>query len=328
MFCPLGGLSHREPLLFPLVSLKWNTFLRHIQHPLRSSSFLLPTCLTTFGFLFCFHYDLGAFFKERVVSIALRTLQFSFVPFHFTDVSSWREGGGRSIISAASLSASPTELGSRNASGADGAPSSACTSDSKEPSLRPAQPSRRGASQFMGHGYQPPTYHDMLPAFVSSQSILSITGCSCLPLSLSSLRVAVRDRCGQQQSPAPSGLSPSTASGFCCSMPLKLCFFRKRKDRCPQPYRTQGRRGVVIQDKAFHIFPVPLTPPFPLSKVSSHFTWSRHYKTSVIDPVFQMCSPQSSENQTTVERSSFPLPQLRLEPRIPFRQFQMNDQDG
>uniref|UniRef100_A0A8C9A842 Proline rich coiled-coil 2B n=1 Tax=Prolemur simus TaxID=1328070 RepID=A0A8C9A842_PROSS len=122
------------------------------------------------------------------------------------NVTSWREGGGRNIISATSLSASPTELGSRNSSAGDGAPSSACTSDSKDPSLRPAQPVRKGASQFMGNVYHPPTYHDMLPAF--------------------------------------------------------------------------------------------------------------------------MCSPQSSENQGTVERGSFPLPQLRLEPRIPFRQFQMNDQDG
>uniref|UniRef100_A0A452QXR5 Proline rich coiled-coil 2B n=1 Tax=Ursus americanus TaxID=9643 RepID=A0A452QXR5_URSAM len=121
-------------------------------------------------------------------------------------VTSWREGGGRNIISATSLSASPTELGSRNSSAGDGAPSSACTSDSKDPSLRPAQPVRKGASQFMGNVYHPPTYHDMLPAF--------------------------------------------------------------------------------------------------------------------------MCSPQSSENQGTVERGSFPLPQLRLEPRVPFRQFQMNDQDG
>ncbi|XP_041531069.1 protein PRRC2B isoform X13 [Microtus oregoni] len=122
------------------------------------------------------------------------------------NVTSWREGGGRNIISATSLNASPTELGSRNSSAGDGASSSACTSDSKDPSLRPAQPIRKGASQFMGHIYQPPTYHDMLPAF--------------------------------------------------------------------------------------------------------------------------MCSPQSSENQGTVERSSFPLPHLRLEPRVPFRQFQMNDQDG
>lgn len=122
------------------------------------------------------------------------------------NVTSWREGGGRNILSATSLSASPTELGSRNASAGDGAPSSACTSGSQDPSLRPAQPVRKGASQFMGNAYHPPTYHDMLPAF--------------------------------------------------------------------------------------------------------------------------MCSPQTSENPGSVERGPFPLPQLRLEPRVPFRQFQMNDQDG
>ncbi|XP_012876832.1 PREDICTED: protein PRRC2B isoform X6 [Dipodomys ordii] len=122
------------------------------------------------------------------------------------NVTSWREGGGRNIISATSLNASPTELGSRSASAGDGAPSSACASDPKDPSLRPAQPVRKGASQFMGNVYHPPTYHDMLPAF--------------------------------------------------------------------------------------------------------------------------MCSPQSSENQGAVERGSFPLPQLRLEPRVPFRQFQMNEPDG
>lgn len=83
------------------------------------------------------------------------------------NVTSWREGGGRNIISATSLSASPTELGSRNSSAGDGAPSSACTSDSKDPCLRPAQPVRKGASQFVGNVYHPPTYHDMLPAFVS-----------------------------------------------------------------------------------------------------------------------------------------------------------------
>ncbi|XP_028918874.1 protein PRRC2B isoform X3 [Ornithorhynchus anatinus] len=122
------------------------------------------------------------------------------------NVTSWREGGGRNITSASSLTASPSEPGSKNSSTGDGAPSSACTSDSKEPSLRPAQPTRKGASQFMGNVYHPPTYHDMLPAF--------------------------------------------------------------------------------------------------------------------------MCTQQSSEAQGTVERGSFPLPQLRLEPRVPFRQYQMNDQDG
>lgn len=93
-----------------------------------------------------------------------------FAPFRFPDVTSWREGGGRNIISATSLSASPTELGSRNSSAGDGAPSSACTSGSQDPSLRPAQPVRKGASQFMGNAYHPPTYHDMLPAFVSLQN--------------------------------------------------------------------------------------------------------------------------------------------------------------
>uniref|UniRef100_A0A8C5ZC94 Proline rich coiled-coil 2B n=1 Tax=Marmota marmota marmota TaxID=9994 RepID=A0A8C5ZC94_MARMA len=122
------------------------------------------------------------------------------------NVTSWREGGGRSTASAASLSTSPAEPGSRNASAGDGAPSSACTSDSKDPSLRPAPPVRKGTSQFLGNVYHPPTYHDMLPAF--------------------------------------------------------------------------------------------------------------------------MCSPQSSENQGPVDRGSFPLPQLRLEPRAPFRQFQINGQDG
>ncbi|XP_063100134.1 protein PRRC2B isoform X3 [Cavia porcellus] len=122
------------------------------------------------------------------------------------NVTSWREGGGRNIITAVALSASPPEPGSRGAGVGDGAPSSAGASDAKDPSLRPAQPVRKGASQFVGNVYHPPTYHDMLPAF--------------------------------------------------------------------------------------------------------------------------MCSPQSSENQGPAERGSFPLPQLRLEPRVPFRLFQMNEQDG
>ncbi|XP_064324778.1 protein PRRC2B isoform X7 [Phalacrocorax carbo] len=122
------------------------------------------------------------------------------------NVTSWREGGGRNITSATSLTASPAELGSKTSSTGDGAPSSASASDPKEPSLRPAQPVRKGASQFMGNVYQPPTYHDMLPAF--------------------------------------------------------------------------------------------------------------------------MCPQQPSETPAPLDRGSFPLPQLRLEPRVPFRQYQMNDQDG
>ncbi|XP_075375936.1 protein PRRC2B isoform X7 [Mycteria americana] len=122
------------------------------------------------------------------------------------NVTSWREGGGRNITSATSLTASPAELGSKTSSTGDGAPSSVSASDPKEPSLRPAQPIRKGASQFMGNVYQPPTYHDMLPAF--------------------------------------------------------------------------------------------------------------------------MCPQQPSETPASLDRGSFPLPQLRLEPRVPFRQYQMNDQDG
>ncbi|XP_052523786.1 protein PRRC2B isoform X11 [Tympanuchus pallidicinctus] len=122
------------------------------------------------------------------------------------NVTSWREGGGRNITSATSLTASPAELGSKTSSTGDGAPSSVSASDAKEPSLRPAQPVRKGASQFMGNVYQPPTYHDMLPAF--------------------------------------------------------------------------------------------------------------------------MCPQQPSETPAPLDRGSFPVPQLRLEPRVPFRQYQMNDQDG
>ncbi|XP_069093184.1 protein PRRC2B isoform X5 [Pleurodeles waltl] len=88
------------------------------------------------------------------------------------NVTSWREGGGRSAIgiSPTSPTASPTEPGIKTTTATgDGAPSSAPISDPKEPSLRPAQPTRKGASQFAGNVYHPPTYHDMLPAFMCSQ---------------------------------------------------------------------------------------------------------------------------------------------------------------
>nr|XP_033816610.1 protein PRRC2B-like isoform X4 [Geotrypetes seraphini] len=85
------------------------------------------------------------------------------------NVTSWREGGGRNIISATSPAASPIEPGNKNAIPGDGAPSLAPGNDPKEPSLRPAQSTRKGASQFMGNVYHPPTYHDMLPAFMCPQ---------------------------------------------------------------------------------------------------------------------------------------------------------------
>ncbi|XP_071981700.1 protein PRRC2B isoform X4 [Engystomops pustulosus] len=93
------------------------------------------------------------------------------------DVTSWREGGGRSISGGISPTVSPTEPGSKSTAPADGAPSTVqASSDAKELSLRPAQPTRKGASQFMGNTYHPPTYHDMLPAFMCSQHPPEPTG--------------------------------------------------------------------------------------------------------------------------------------------------------
>ncbi|KAG9472163.1 hypothetical protein GDO78_020995 [Eleutherodactylus coqui] len=93
------------------------------------------------------------------------------------NVTSWREGGGRSITGGISPTVSPTEPGSKSTAPADGAPSTTqASSDPKELSLRPAQPTRKGASQFMGNTYHPPTYHDMLPAFMCSQHPPEPTG--------------------------------------------------------------------------------------------------------------------------------------------------------
>ncbi|XP_040180549.1 protein PRRC2B isoform X7 [Rana temporaria] len=92
------------------------------------------------------------------------------------DVTSWREGGGRSISSGISPTVTPTEPGSKSTISGDGAPPAAQANDSKELSLRPAQPPRKGASQFLGNTYHPPTYHDMLPAFMCSQHPTEPTG--------------------------------------------------------------------------------------------------------------------------------------------------------
>ncbi|XP_075041359.1 protein PRRC2B isoform X10 [Mixophyes fleayi] len=92
------------------------------------------------------------------------------------DVTSWREGGGRSISGGISPTVSPTEPGSKSSIPGDGAPSTAQASDPKELSLRPAQPNRKGASPFVGNAYHPPTYHDMLPAFMCSQHSSEPTG--------------------------------------------------------------------------------------------------------------------------------------------------------
>ncbi|XP_072285244.1 protein PRRC2B-like [Pyxicephalus adspersus] len=85
-----------------------------------------------------------------------------------SDVTSWREGGGRSISSSISSTVDPTEPGSMSTISRDGAPSVAQDNYSKALLLCPSQPSRKGASQFLGNAYHPPTYHDMLPAFMYS----------------------------------------------------------------------------------------------------------------------------------------------------------------
>ncbi|KAL7980884.1 hypothetical protein Chor_002038 [Crotalus horridus] len=53
-------------------------------------------------------------------------------------------------------------------SAGEDAPASASGANPKEPSPCPSLPPRKGASQFMANTYQPPTYHDMLPAFMCS----------------------------------------------------------------------------------------------------------------------------------------------------------------
>ncbi|XP_067328067.1 protein PRRC2B isoform X2 [Anolis sagrei] len=88
------------------------------------------------------------------------------------NVTSWREGGGRNIPSAPPLGASPTELGGGGSSSKALAAAEGPPSDPKEPSLRPTQPLllRKGPASPFGAGlYQPPTYHDMLPAFMCSK---------------------------------------------------------------------------------------------------------------------------------------------------------------
>ncbi|XP_072286156.1 protein PRRC2B isoform X3 [Pyxicephalus adspersus] len=92
------------------------------------------------------------------------------------NVTSWREGGGRIISSGISPTVSPTEPGSKSTIAGDGAPSVVQANDSKELSLRLSQPSRKGALQFLGNAYRPPTYHDMLPAFMCSQHPPEPTG--------------------------------------------------------------------------------------------------------------------------------------------------------
>lgn len=108
-------------------------------------------------------------------------------------MTSWREGGGRNLQpSSLTLSLPADAEGKTTAQGETGTPPasshpSAATGtisasvvtaqspaiDSKEPSLRPAQPVRRltvpSALQYQLHHTSNAVYHDMLPAFVRTQ---------------------------------------------------------------------------------------------------------------------------------------------------------------
>ncbi|XP_017263270.1 protein PRRC2B isoform X3 [Kryptolebias marmoratus] len=116
------------------------------------------------------------------------------------NVTSWREGGGRNLQpSSLTLSLPSDPEGKTTAQGETGTPpasshpsaatgttsSSGVTAqspgvDSKEPSLRPAQPVRRlavpTALQYQLHHTSNAVYHDMLPAFMYSKETREATG--------------------------------------------------------------------------------------------------------------------------------------------------------
>lgn len=114
-------------------------------------------------------------------------------------MTSWREGGGRNLQPSsltlglpAEAEAKLTALGDSGTPPATSHPSSSTTGttsssfaaapspvpDPKEPSLRPAQPIRRTtvptALQYQLHHTSNAVYHDMLPAFVSTVSLLCL----------------------------------------------------------------------------------------------------------------------------------------------------------
>ncbi len=122
--------------------------------------------------------------RERAVCWCLNVMCWCCVSL--SDVSSWREGGGRNLQPPV-LSAAPpcTDTDTKSSGSAEtttplpppssSSPSSAAaaqSSDVKEPSLRPVQPAqpvqRRAAPSALQYQHHTTTtYHDMLPAFVS-----------------------------------------------------------------------------------------------------------------------------------------------------------------
>uniref|UniRef100_A0A8C9T569 Proline rich coiled-coil 2B n=1 Tax=Scleropages formosus TaxID=113540 RepID=A0A8C9T569_SCLFO len=86
------------------------------------------------------------------------------------NVTSWREGGGRNLHTPSSPAVIPVEPEGKSSGLGDPVTPPHTTPTSKEPSLRPCQPLRRGAPtvpQYLTQQHHPTTvYHDMLPAFV------------------------------------------------------------------------------------------------------------------------------------------------------------------
>ncbi|XP_055516164.1 protein PRRC2B isoform X2 [Leucoraja erinacea] len=85
-----------------------------------------------------------------------------------TDVAIWREGGGRNLNPAATLTTSPPEVEAKTSCQDDPVNVPVSSSEPKEPSLRPATPLRRGSGILLQAGSHqfPATYRDMLPTFM------------------------------------------------------------------------------------------------------------------------------------------------------------------
>lgn len=135
----------------------------------------------TFNFTFC-----------QCKSLHVEFVYFWNLPLPLQDVTSWREGGGRNLQPSSLTLGLPADAEGKNtALGETGTPpasshpssttgTTSCSIvtvqspvlDTKEPSLRPAQPIRRTtvptALQYQLHHTSTAVYHDMLPAFVST----------------------------------------------------------------------------------------------------------------------------------------------------------------
>uniref|UniRef100_A0A6Q2XCR7 BAT2 N-terminal domain-containing protein n=1 Tax=Esox lucius TaxID=8010 RepID=A0A6Q2XCR7_ESOLU len=95
------------------------------------------------------------------------------------NVTSWREGGGRNLVPSSLPAGLPSEPEGKAVNVAETGSPPPLPPSPKEPSLRPSLPVRRPVAPALNqHQLHHPTtttttYHDMLPAFVSSKSVLT-----------------------------------------------------------------------------------------------------------------------------------------------------------